>query len=93
MQYHAYTRYFLLQRWFKIKLFALVKIGGIWIFVQKLKLNLIEFEIEILKKGIRNKDIWRNKFSKRKKIYASATCWKIKWSILEKVFQYYPRNF
>ena len=40
-QYHAYTRYFLLLPRFKMKLFALVKVGGIEIFIK------IELEIRI----------------------------------------------
>ena len=50
-QYHAYVRYFSLLRGFRVKLFVLIKAGGIYIFIK------IESEIRIF-------DF--NKFSKRK---------------------------
>ena len=54
-QYHAYTRYFLLLLGFKIKLFALVKISGIKIFIK------IESEIKKsdLINSVKGKEICR----------------------------------
>ena len=40
-QYHAYARYFSLLRGFRVKLFVLIKVGGIYIFIK------IESEIRI----------------------------------------------
>ena len=58
-QCHACTRYFLLLRGFEIKLFALVKIGGIC--------SLIKIESEIRIFDLINS-------VKKKKKYASVTC-------------------